>query len=188
MSSNSYTGEERDLLLKTAGDSIDHGLLHGCALKVDASDYPEALRDQRATFVTLTINKQLRGCIGVLEARMPLIVDVANNAYSAAFSDPRFPPLGKLERGRLEIKISILTPPEALAFDSEEDLIEKLRPGVDGLILEEGSHRGTFLPAVWESLPDRREFLSHLKQKAGLAPNYWSDRMQVQRYRAVEIS
>lgn len=183
-----YTREERELLLKTAADSIDHGLAEGCALRVDPLDYPEALRERRATFVTLTISQQLRGCIGVLEAREPLIVDVANNAYSAAFSDPRFPPLSRLERGRLAIKISILTPPEPLTFDSEADLIDKLRPNVDGLILEEGAHRGTFLPSVWESLPDRHEFLRHLKHKAGLGPEYWSDSIRVQRYRAVEIS
>lgn len=188
MSFNSYTGDERKLLLETAAASIDYGLDHGGALRVDPADYPESLREKRATFVTLTISKQLRGCMGVLDAREPLIVDVANNAYSAAFADPRFPPLSRLERGRLEIKISILTPPEPLEFDSEADLLEKMRPNVDGLILEDGPHRGTFLPSVWESLPDRREFLRHLKHKAGLGPEYWSDSIRISRYRAVEIA
>lgn len=188
MSSNSYTDAGRQLLLKTAADSIDHGLAHGAALKVDSSGHPQALLEMRATFVTLTIDDQLRGCMGVLEARHPLIIDVANNAYSAAFSDPRFPPLSRLERGRVAIKISVLTPPEPLAIKSEADLIAQLRPHIDGLILEQGAQRGTFLPAVWETLPEPRDFLRHLKQKAGLNPDAWSDAIKVQRYQAIEIA
>lgn len=187
MSSSDYTAEERSLLLRIAADSIDHGLTHGTALQVDPVDFPPALRETRATFVTLTIDRQLRGCMGVLEAHQPLVVDVAHNAYTAAFADPRFPPLNKRERDHIAIKLSILTPPEPMTFDSEEDLLAQIRPNEDGLILEEGPCRGTFLPAVWESLPDRRDFLRHLKQKAGLSPGYWSAGLRVKRYRALEI-
>ena len=182
-----YSEEEQQRMLEVAGRSIDCGLEHQHALSVDPGDYPENLRKQRATFVTLTIGGQLRGCIGVLEAHHPLIVDIANNAYSAAFSDHRFPPLSRVERGRLEVKISILTPPESLECDSEADLLGKMRPYRDGLILEDGACRGTFLPAVWGSLPNPSDFLHHLKQKAGLSPDYWSDSIKIKRYEAIEI-
>jgi len=174
-------------MLQVAAQSIDHGLEHGCALPVDPSDFPTALRETRATFVTLTIGGQLRGCIGMLDAHYPLIGDIAKNAYSAAFSDPRFPGLSRLERGRIDIKLSILTPPEPLEVVSEQDLIDRIRPQRDGLILEEGVKRGTFLPSVWESLPNRQEFIRHLKQKAGLSPDYWSDSIKIKRYEAIEI-
>lgn len=187
MSSVDYSEEEIRSLLEVAGRSIDYGLERQSPLPVDPAGYPEKLRAIRATFVTLTIDRQLRGCIGVLEARHPLVVDVANNAYSAAFNDPRFPPLSASERKRLDIKISVLTPPEPLAVASEADLLERIRPYRDGLILEEGYHRGTFLPAVWESLPEPSDFVRHLKQKAGLSPDYWSDAIRISRYEAVEI-
>ncbi len=187
MSSNSYTFDERTLLLNTAAASIDYGLERGAPLSVDPDDFPATLRDKRATFVTLTRNEQLRGCIGTLEAYEALISNVARNAYSAAFSDPRFAPLSRAERGDLAIKISILTPPEPLAVVSEDDLIAKLRPHVDGVILDDGHHRATFLPSVWESLPERREFLRHLKHKAGMNPDAWSPTIKVRTYRAIEI-
>ncbi len=181
-SSNSYSPEERHTLLETARLSILQGLERGRPLSIDPFRYPEPLREKRATFVTLQIGGRLRGCIGTLEAIRPLIQDVAHNAWAAAFSDPRFPPLSKSEFDSLEIEISILTPPESMVFDSEADLLRQIRPGMDGLILEEDGYRGTFLPSVWKSLPDPHEFLRHLKQKAGLPPNYWSDTLKVYRY------
>jgi AmmeMemoRadiSam system protein A len=108
--------------------------------------------------------------------------DVAHNAYAAAFMDPRFLAVTEDELENLEIHISVLTPAVAMTFDSEEDLLKQIRPGIDGLVLEDGRHRGTFLPAVWESLPDVKSFLQHLKQKAGLPDNYWSDSLKVSRY------
>ncbi len=174
--------EHQGLLLDVARESIEHGLAHGRPLRVQATDFPPPLREPRASFVTLHRRGRLRGCIGTLEARRPLVEDVAANAYAAAFSDPRFPPLSSEELKDLDLSISILSPPEALHFDSEEDLLAQLRPGVDGLILEEGVHRGTFLPSVWSELPDRRRFLEHLKLKAGLPAGYWSDRIRVFRY------
>ena len=145
-------------------------------------DYPDALQENRATFVTLNIDHDLRGCIGTLEAHQPLVIDVVQNARSAAFHDPRFNPLSKTEFEQLEIHISVLSVPEPLLFDSEEDLLEKIRPGIDGLILTAGNHRGTFLPSVWESLATTEEFWSHLKNKAGLPANYWDNNMRVDRY------
>lgn len=194
-------------LLELAKSSIQHGLQKGQPLKINLDDYPEELTERRATFVTLEINHQLRGCIGMLEAVRPLAEDIAENAYLAAFKDPRFPPLEANELDKLEIHLSILTPAEPVSFSSEQDLISQLQPGIDGLILEEpeiynvanngeqlppridglilekGRRRGTFLPSVWEQLPEPEQFLQHLKLKAGLPPDYWSENIRIYRYR-----
>jgi len=145
--------------------------------------FPE-LKEKRATFVTLTLNGNLRGCIGMLEACRPLAEDVAENAVSAAFRDPRFPPLTADEFENLEIHISVLSPPEEMAFSSEADVLAQIRPGIDGLILQEGFQKGTFLPSVWEELPETEMFFEHLKLKAGLPAGYWSDTLRVFRYTA----
>nr|WP_050799647.1 AmmeMemoRadiSam system protein A [Thiocapsa marina] len=177
-----YRTEERQMLLGIAARSIEHGLNQGCPLEPDPHDYPAALQAERATFVTLQIDGALRGCIGVLEAIRPLVLDVAHNAFAAAFQDPRFPPLTRAELPRLEIHISVLTPPHAMQFSSEADLLGQIRPGIDGLILEDRGRRGTFLPSVWEQLPSPSEFLEHLRYKAGLPSGYWSDTLAVSRY------
>lgn len=180
----SLTEQNRRRLLDLAKVSISHGLTTGKPFKPDLNDFPCELTVPRATFVTLLKQGDLRGCIGMLEAVRPLAEDVAENAFSAAFKDYRFPQLTADEFDALEIHISILSPPEPMFFVSEQDLIAQLRPGVDGLILEEGFKRGTFLPSVWESLPDPVQFLKHLKQKAGLTSQYWSDTVKVSRYTA----
>lgn len=174
--------QDRNTLLQLAGDSIRHGLQHGTPLAVKAADYPPTLQARRASFVTLQRQGQLRGCIGHLEAVAPLVEDVADNAFAAAFRDPRFPPLRELELEGLDIHISVLTPSSPMRFSSEADLISQLRPGIDGLILQDGASRGTFLPSVWESLPDPADFFRHLKLKAGLSPLHWSNQLQVSRY------
>lgn len=135
-----------------------------------------------ATFVTLTQKGQLRGCIGSLEARRPLATDVAENAVAAAFSDPRFPPLRRGELEQMRIEVSLLETPRPLDFDDEEDALKQLCPGVDGLILNYGHHRATFLPQVWESLATPRVFLEHLKLKAGLPADFWSPNVSLSRY------
>lgn len=173
----------RRQLLEVAESSIRHGLEQGRALALVATDYPPLLQAERATFVTLHRGGELRGCIGSLEAHRPLVVDVAENAYAAAFSDPRFPPLSRAELAGLELHISILSPAEPMQFDSETDLVAQLQPGVDGLVMREGPRRGTFLPSVWESLPRPEDFLTHLKLKAGLPADYWSESLEVARYR-----
>ncbi len=187
-SSHNLTAEERHTLLTVARHSIQHALEHGSPLPVTLSRYPESLRVKRATFVTLKQGEQLRGCIGTLVAIRPLVEDVAQNAYAAAFSDPRFPPLSPAELESLRIEISVLSPPEPMTFSSEADLLRQLRPGVDGLILEEDGYRGTFLPSVWESLPRPEQFLQHLKLKAGLPSDYWSGTLRVQRYTTESFS
>lgn len=179
---------DRKVLLETARASIQHGLDHGKALEVDTADYPDELQAERACFVTLQIAGELRGCIGHLQAMQPLIDDVAENAWAAAFQDPRFAPLSQAEFSRLEIHISILSPPRVMNFTSQEDLLAQIRPGIDGLILEDGYRRGTFLPSVWESLPDASDFLAHLKLKAGFPANYWSDSIRISRYTSESIT
>jgi AmmeMemoRadiSam system protein A len=158
-------------LLDIARRSIAHGLQHGQPLPIAADEFPAPLREQRATFVTLTKNRQLRGCIGTTEAVDPLVVSVAKNAYASAFSDPRFPPLAAEEFPHIHISVSLLTPPAELPFSSEHDLINQLRPGIDGLIIAQGRYRATFLPSVWESLPEPADFLAQLKKKASIPPS-----------------
>jgi len=178
----------RHTLLALARQSIAHGLDRGCSLPVVPSDYPADLAEYQATFVTLHIQGTLRGCVGHLEAIQPLVSDVAENAFAAAFRDPRFPPLTRSELPRLAAEVSILTPPRSLTVTSEDELLRMIEPGRDGLILEDGTARGTFLPTIWESLPDPRAFLHHLKQKAGLPPDHWSDRIRFRRYRTESFS
>lgn len=189
MSSNNVTGytpAQKQQLLDLARTAIQKRL-QGESFTVPTGDYPASLRAPRASFVTLHVDAQLHGCIGTLAARRPLVEDVAHNARAAAFADARFPALTAAEFERLDIHISVLGIPEPMQFDSEESLLRQLRPQVDGLILEEGSHRGTFLPSVWEQLPAARDFLCHLKRKAGLPADYWSRDLRVRRYTVESI-
>jgi AmmeMemoRadiSam system protein A len=172
----------RKILLETARESIRHGFEHDRPLPVDPPGYPEELRAPAPVFVTLTRQRELRGCIGALESNRSLVENVAYYAHAAAFSDSRFPPLTPAELPGLEIAISILSPLEVISFSSEADLVWQLRPGLDGLLLEEGCCRGTFLPSVWEAIPEPVDFVRRLKVKAGLDPDYWSAAIQVSRY------
>lgn len=140
------------------------------------------LNEQGACFVTLHRAGELRGCIGSMLAYRPLLEDIRSNARAAAFSDPRFPPLETWELADLTISVSLLSTLEPLQFRTEEELLAQLRPGVDGLLLEYGGHRGTFLPAVWESLGEPEIFLNKLKAKAGLREDFWSPEIGVERY------
>lgn len=176
------TKSQQQELMQIAKDSIAYGLEQGQSLPVNSKDYAPELQEKRATFVTLEIKHQLRGCIGMLEALRPLALDVAENAFAAAFRDPRFSPVPIKELALLDIHLSILSPAEPIIFYSEEDLIRQLRPGIDGLIMQEGGQRGTFLPSVWESLTEPEEFLQQLKQKTGLAEDYWSNSLKISRY------
>ena len=186
----SMSDEQKESLKKLALASIKCGLETGNPLSVDdyfkEIDGDVKLPDyQGAAFVTLKKNDQLRGCIGSLAAYRPLKEDVAENAFAAAFRDPRFSAVTETEIDDIELSISVLTPPEMIVFTSEQDLIAQLRPGVDGLIMTEGGNRGTFLPSVWENYPQPESFLSHLKLKAGLPAGYWSGTIKVERYETV---
>jgi AmmeMemoRadiSam system protein A len=177
-----FNARERETLLRVARHSIVYGLNEGRALPVDPEKYASTLGVLRASFVTIKKRTELRGCIGSLEAVHPVVVDVARNAFSAAFRDPRFEPLGHDEIDEIEISISILTVPEKIECADEDELLRILTPHRDGLILEEGPRRATFLPSVWESLGTPKEFVSHLKRKAGLPGDYWSEQITVYRY------
>ena len=140
------------------------------------------LHEPGATFVTLTQQGQLRGCIGSLEAHRALLHDVRENALAAAFRDPRFTPLAMEEFEVTSVEVSLLTPAQPLAFRDEADFMAQLRPGVDGIVFQYGHHRSTFLPQVWESLPEPEQFMQQLKRKAGLPPNFWHETVSISRY------
>ncbi len=173
-----YSPPTRLSLLQIALSSIESGLDSGA---------PEAI-ELRACFVTLKTGPSLRGCIGSLEAHRRLVEDVAANAFAAAYRDPRFQKLDRGELDSIDIGVSVLGPSQALTFDSQQTLLDMLRPGQDGLILQDRNARGTFLPSVWESLPEPAEFLDQLKMKAGLTADYWSDTLEVWRYSTESFS
>jgi len=185
MSSTDFSAEDKQQALRTARESIQHGLVDGTALSVDTSIFSASLQQILACFVTLHKDNQLRGCIGSLEAHQSLINDIAEHAFAAAFQDPRFPPLSQHEFDSLEIDISVLSKPVPMTFTNEEDLLTQIQPYKDGLILEHGHHRGTFLPSVWEQLPERKAFLNQLKVKAGLSANWWHDDVEISRYETI---
>jgi len=175
-------------LLGLAETAIDHGLAHGRPPAFDAGAYPVALLEHRSAFVTLFDTRGvLRGCMGTVVPSRPLAQEVSANAYAAAFKDPRFRPLSLGEREGLSCKLSVLTLPEAVLFADEAEVVAGLRPGIDGVILEGESCRGTFLPAVWEHLPDPAHFWRELKLKAGLEADEWPPDVCVYRYRAVTL-
>ncbi len=140
------------------------------------------LKEKGATFVTLTKNQTLRGCIGTLQAYRPLLKDVEANALAAAFDDPRFPPLVADELDLVEVEVSLLSAMQPISFSSEQDALSQLRAGVDGLVFEFRHYRSTFLPQVWEQLPEPSAFMAHLKQKAGLDPDFWHEDFKIYRY------
>jgi AmmeMemoRadiSam system protein A len=178
---------KRDLLM-IAEETILYGLETGRYLSLTHRNYDAELRRNRASFVTLYYHHQLRGCIGSVRPARPLLEDVAHNAYAAAFRDSRFDPLTADEFSDLQIEISVLSPLQPIHFEDERDLIEQLQPNVDGIIIQAGDYRATFLPKVWESLPVKREFFSQLKLKAGLTPDFWSDGISCYRYTADTFS
>ncbi|HEV8578845.1 MAG TPA: AmmeMemoRadiSam system protein A [Thermoanaerobaculia bacterium] len=173
-----WTAERGLLLLRIARESVGEAL-GLCA----ASSYEEPwLNDAGACFVTLLRRGDLRGCVGSVRAFRRLFDDVWSNARASAFRDSRFPPVQRQELPEISVEISLLSVPEPLCCDSEEEALRLLQPGIDGVILEVGACRGTFLPQVWEQLPEPRDFLLHLKRKAGLPLSFWSAEVQLFRY------
>ncbi len=180
----SLSVEGRAKLLEVARASITCGLRSGRCLAVQPADYEPELLAPGASFVTLRLAGALRGCIGNLTAERPLVLDVAHNAFAAAFSDPRFERLSVGEFACVRISISLLSEPEPIDCSCEAELLARLLPGRDGLILEAGSQRATFLPAVWTELPEPAFFWTALKRKAGLSEDAWPAGLCVQRYSA----
>jgi AmmeMemoRadiSam system protein A len=180
------TPERADLLLRLARAAIADALRLRTGDARTLSDAAEAdrawLEAPGASFVTLTQAGELRGCIGSLEAQRALSLDVRANARAAALHDPRFPPLAADDYALVAVEVSVLSTAQALSFDSEHSALAQLRPGEDGLIFEYGARRSTFLPQVWEQLRAPREFLAHLKRKAGLPSDFWADEVRLSRY------
>lgn len=142
----------------------------------------EPLQQFGACFVTLNQQGKLRGCIGTLEARRPLLDDIKANAVAAALHDTRFEPLTAAELAFTDIEVSLLSAMQALKFDTEAQALAQLRPGIDGVVLQYQRYSSTFLPQVWAQLPTVTEFMAHLKYKAGLPPDFWNEGMRLQRY------
>ena len=166
------------LLLAIARAAISESF--GIETKLDEG--PRCLQTEAACFITLKLNGHLRGCIGSLHAHRPLLEDIRENSRAAAFRDPRFPPLSVEELANLEIEISLLSDAVAMEFTDEASALAQLRPGIDGIIFSYKHYRSTFLPQVWEQLPNTGEFVAHLKQKAGLPRDFWSPEVKLQRY------
>lgn len=173
MNTHSLSDEDRHLLLSLARQSIELAVNHLEPLRLDLKSYSPALQEPGASFVTLTENQELRGCIGALEAYQPLVQDVCEHAAAAALEDYRFPPVEPWELSGLEIEISRLTSPRLLVYEEPLELLTKLRPNIDGVILRDGLRRATFLPQVWEKVPEPVDFLAHLCLKMGAPSNLW---------------
>ena len=172
--------ERGELLLPIARAAIARRFGIHFETDVDA----QFLQETAACFVTLMQNRKLRGCIGSLEPRRSLLDDVRANAQAAAFQDPRFSPLPANELFETKIEVSVLSPLIPMEFSDENDALAALRPGIDGVVLVCNGNRGTFLPQVWESLPQPRNFLTELKRKAGLPADFWSQELKLFRYEA----
>lgn len=176
MISTSLSEKEKKYLLSLARESIKYFLKNSDLLQLDFEEVKNLspnLKENRATFVTLTENGHLRGCIGHLEAFQPLFQDIIENSVNAAFFDFRFPPLAEKELKKIKIEISILTPPRELSYENPSELLVLLRPNIDGVILQKGPQQATYLPQVWEEIPNTEEFLSSLSIKAGLPSDIW---------------
>ena len=169
------TQEEGRYLLALARKTIEQELFGKKRSRESKTDLPAKFDEQRGTFVTLTIRGGLRGCIGHIIPHESLLEGIGINAINAAFRDPRFQPVTEAEWKRVKIEISILTDPKPLSYSGSEDLLKKLRPEIDGVILKKGYHQSTFLPQVWEQLPEKKEFLTHLCIKAGLDGEAWKE-------------
>lgn len=171
--SDTLTADEKLTLLRLARAALENAVRGKQLPELDEARLTPLLRADGASFVTLTIRGDLRGCIGALLPYQPLAADVREHAVGAGLEDYRFPPVSVGELSRIHIEVSRLTVPQPLVYRDADDLLSRLRPGIDGLILTDGSRRSTFLPQVWEKLPDPDSFLSNLCAKMGAAPNLW---------------
>jgi AmmeMemoRadiSam system protein A len=182
------TSEEKQTLLQIARQSLELAVRGESLPPLDEAKLTPCLKESGASFVTLTIRGDLRGCIGALEPYQPLAVDVREHAIAAALEDPRFPPVQPNELKQIEIEVSHLTVPRRLEYKDADDLLARLNPNVDGVILRDGFHRATFLPQVWEKIPDKAEFLDELCYKMGAAAGTWRKKhLEVLTYQVEEF-
>jgi hypothetical protein len=179
---------EQDILLKIAREALEESVRAEPLPLIDLPALPPTLRQDGASFVTLTIKGALRGCIGALEAHQPLALDVQDHAVAAALQDYRFPNVRPAELASIDIEVSVLTPRSPLTYNGPQDLIHKLRPGVDGVVLQNGFHKATFLPQVWDQLPNPEQFLSQLSLKMGASADIWRKKpLEVYTYQVQEF-
>ncbi len=185
---NHLNQAEQGILLRIAREALDSSVRGEPLPAIPLPALPEPLQENGASFVTLTIEGQLRGCIGALEAYQPLALDVQEHAVAAALQDYRFPNVRPTELSFIEIEVSVLTPRSPLAYDSPQDLIQKLRPGIDGVVLQDGFRKATFLPQVWDQISDPERFLSQLCLKMGANADLWRTKhIQVFTYQVQEF-
>src|SRR5581483_2329641 len=173
MSADQLSDEEKKILLRLAREAMEHGVRHEKLPPLNLDSLTPPLKAHGASFVTLTVDGNLRGCIGALEPYQPLAQDVREHAIAAALEDPRFPPVTPSELDQIEVEVSRLTVPERLEYKDAEDLLAKLRPNIDGVVLLDGVRRATFLPQVWEKIPEKADFVDNLCYKMGGAPDTW---------------
>lgn len=187
MESN-LTLTEKQHLLALAREALEAGVRGEGLPPLNFDQLPDRLRESGATFVTLTKQGELRGCIGALEAYLPLAEDVRQHAVAAALQDYRFPPVTPDELDQIEIEVSYLSSPKLVEYTTPSELLDKLRAGIDGVVLRDGIHRATFLPQVWEKIPDKAQFLGYLCEKMGSARNFWQIKhLQVYVYQVEEF-
>ncbi len=182
------TIEEQKTLLRLAREAMEHGVRGNAYPSLDTAALPPSLREEGSSFVTLTRHGELRGCIGSLEPHQSLAEDVREHAVAAALNDPRFPPVSEQELDSIQIEVSRLTRPVPLEYADAHDLLSKLCPHTDGVVMRDGFHRATFLPQVWEKIPDPAEFLSNLCYKMGAHPDLWRHKhLDIFTYRVEEF-
>jgi AmmeMemoRadiSam system protein A len=182
------TLEEQRILLRLAREAMEHAVKGQGVPPLDEPSLPPGLREPGSSFITLTVGGQLRGCIGSLEAYESLVEDVREHAVAAALQDPRFPPVRQDELNGIQIEVSRLTRPVPLEYKDSQDLLARLCPPLDGVVLRDGYQRATFLPQVWEKIPDRVEFLDNLCYKMGAEPDLWRRKhLEVLTYRVEEF-
>ena len=180
---NHLSRKEKEQLLSLARKTLKAAVRGRDLPEIDLAAWSPKLRKPGACFVTLEKNSQLRGCVGTLEPEKPLVISVQERALAAAFKDYRFPALREEELKQVSIEISYLTTPQVLDYDQPGELADKLRPGVDGVVISDGKRKATFLPQVWEKLPDREQFISRLCLKMGVNADYWrSHQLKVKTY------
>ncbi len=180
--------EDKKTLLKIAREAIAKKAQDEALPEISVDAYSPPLREKGASFVTLKKQGALRGCVGTLEAEQPLVKDVQERAVAAAFHDFRFPSVREEELSEITIEVSCLTEPQPLEYEKADELTQKLKPGVDGVVLSDGYHKATFLPQVWETLPDVEDFLNRLCYKMGVKPNLWREKkLDVKTYRVIKF-
>ncbi|MBE6444285.1 MAG: AmmeMemoRadiSam system protein B [Alphaproteobacteria bacterium] len=182
-----FARHNKKALVEVVKTALDRAVNQNEYFQPERMNFNNVLFDKGASFVTLEKKGKLRGCIGSVVANKAIAVDLANNTYAAALNDSRFTPVTPDELKDISFTIALLTNFEEIQFDSVEDLLSKIKVDVDGLLIQDGERQGLFLPAVWKQIPDKQEFLTELKIKAGLSPSYWSDRVKMFRFRTVEI-